>query len=377
MNPLFALLWGDEAKAAAVAARLETEEWQVLGRQAEQQRLRPLLHRRSMTGSWPVPPVLARQWQNSYNRAAMRALGQRAVLTRIGAAFAVEGVRAAILKGGAFVWSPGFDPALRPMRDLDLLIAPEDAGRVVTILSAAGFSGGGAELADSGKHLPAMTSDEVTVEPHLHLFDTYEDEAAERERKFIARAWSRAEPAAVSGLSALGLTDTLLHLILHAVLDHQFNNGPLLLSDLTALTGSGQIDWALFWDEAEQLNAVRACQLALGVGQSLARIAIEWGRNEPSDLGTELVERVSRLMLVDIARRSAVGWPGQILRVPLRGWPRQLFAMLRRRQQRGAAVEVPNTGVSLRATIGHALGAQGRADIADSVDLARWLGRKD
>jgi len=377
MNPLFTLLWGEEAKASATAARLGTEEWQTLSRQAEQQRLRPLLHWRSKSGLWPVPPGLARQWQNSYNRAAMRALGQRAVLKRIGAAFAAKGVRAAVLKGGAFVWSPGFDAALRPMRDLDFLIAPEDASQVVAILSAAGFSGGAAELADSGKHLPAMTSDKVTVEPHLHLFDTYDEEAAEREREFIARAWLRAEPAAVSGLFALSPSDTLLHLILHAVLDHQFNNGPLLLSDLAAMIDSGRIDWNLFWDEAKQLDAVRACQLALGAGQALAGIAVEWGRNEPNDLGTELVERVSRLMLVDIARRSAVGWPGQILRVPLRGWPNHLLAMLRRRRQRDATNEATSSGAGLRAAISQALGAQGRADIADSVDLARWLGRKD
>ena len=268
MSPLFTLLWGEDAMAMALAAGLGAEDWQALSRQAAQQRLRPLLHHRSTAGSWPVPPGLARQWHTRNNRAALRALGQRAVLTRIGAAFAAAGVRAAVLKGGAFVWSPGFNPALRPMRDLDLLIAPEDVDRVVTILSAAGFSGGGAELVESGKHLPAMTSSEVTVEPHLHLFDTYDDRAADRERQFIARAWQRAEPAAVPGVSALCPTDTLLHLILHAVLDHQFNNGPLLLEDLKALTGSGRIDWALFWDEAERLDAVRACQLALGFGRN-------------------------------------------------------------------------------------------------------------
>ena len=376
MSPLFTLLWGDEVKASALADGLDGAEWQALSRQAEQQRLRPLLHRRSAAGSWPVPADLARQWQNSYNRAAMRALGQRAVLVRIGAALGAQRVRSAILKGGAFVWTPGFDPALRPMRDLDLLIAPEDVTRVVGILSAAGFAGGSTELAESGKHLPAMISDEVTVEPHLHLFDTYDDQAAERERQFIARAWQRAEPAVVPGLAALCPTDTLLHLILHAVLDHQFNNGPLLLGDLKALIGSERVDWTLFWDEAERLYAVRACQLALGVGQELTGIAVGWGKHAPGDLGAVQVERVAHLMLVDIDRRSAVGWPGQLLRLPLRRWPGHLFAMLRRRRQREVNVEAPGGEAGLRAAIGHALDVQGRADIADAVEVARWLGRK-
>lgn len=377
MSPLFTLLWGDEAKASALADGLDGAAWQALSRQAEQQRLRPLLHRRSAAGSWPVPADLARQWQNSYNRAAMRALGQRAVLTRIGAALAAQGLHAAVLKGGAFVWAPGFDPALRPMRDLDLLIAPQDAGRVVEILSVAGFSGGGAELAESGKHLPAMTSGEVTVEPHLHLFDTYDELSADRERQFIARAWQRAEPAVAPGLAALCPTDTLLHLILHAVLDHQFNNGPLLLGDLQALTDSGRIDWVLFWHEAEQLVAVRACQLALVVGQKLAGISVDWGGHPPRDLGADRVERVARLMLIDMDRRSAVGWPGQLLRLPLRRWPGHLLAMLRRRRQRRVNAAAPGNEAGLRAAIGHAFGVQGRAEIADAIEVARWLARSN
>ena len=376
MNPLFALLWGEETKAAAIAAGLGAEDWQVLSRQAAQQRLRPLLHSRSAAGSWPVPPGLTRQWQNSYNRAAMRALGQRAVLTRIGAAFAAAGVRAAILKGGAFVWAPGLDPALRPMRDLDLLIAPEDSGRVVEILSTAGFDGGSTELAESGKHLPAMISEEVTVEPHLHLFDTYDDQVAERERHFIARAWQRAEPAMVPGIATLSPTDTLLHLILHAVLDHQFNNGPLLLGDIKALAGLERINWTLFWDEAERLDAVRACQLALGVGQELAGVAVDWGGHAPGDLGADQAERVARLMLIDMDRRSAVGWPGQLLRLPLRRWPGQMLTMLHRRRRHGAKAAKSNNGAGMLAAIGHALGKQGRSDIVDAVYIARGLVRR-
>jgi hypothetical protein len=375
MSPLLTLLWSKEAKAALLATGLGAEDWKALSRQAAQHRLRPLLHHRSAAGSWPVPPDLALQWEASYNRAALRALGQRAVLTRIGAAFAAAGVRAAVLKGGAFVWSPGFDPALRPMRDLDLLIAPEEVSRVVAILTEAGFSGGGTELEESGKHLPAMTSSKVTVEPHLHLFDTYDDQAANRERQFIARAWQRAEPAVVPGISALCPTDTLLHLILHAVLDHQFNNGPLLLEDLQTMTRSGRIDWALFWEEAVQLDAVRACQLALGVAQELAGIVVDWRGHSPGDLGTERVEQVARLMLIDMNRRSAVGWPGQLLRLPLRRWPGQLLTMLRRRRQRDAGAAERGSEAGLRTAIGQALGAQGRSDIADAIDLTRWLQR--
>jgi len=80
-------------------------------------------------------------------------------------------------------------------------------------------------------------------------------------------------------------------------------------------------------------------------------------------------------MLIDMDRRSAVGWPGQLLRLPLRRWPGQLFSMLRRRRQRDATVAEPGNEANLRTTIGQALGAQGRSDIADAIDLTRWLQR--
>lgn len=375
MSPLFLLLWGDEAKSAAVAAGLDDASWRALDRQAGQHRLRPLLHWRSVTGSWSPPPDLAALWHGTYKRSALRALGQHAALARIGAAFLAGGVAGAVLKGGAFIWTPGLDPALRPMRDLDVLITPDDAARVVEILSGAGFAGSAGPTAVSGKHLPAMTSGKVMVEPHLHLFDTFDEPGVERERKFIERAWKRAEPAVVPGLSALCPTDTLLHLILHAVQDHQFNNGPLLLGDLQQLTGSGRIDWALFWDEAGQLEAIRACQLALGLGQELAGISVDWCGNAPSDLGPDQIDRAARLMLVDMAHRSAVGWPGQLLRLsPLR-WPKQLVNMLRRRDQRDAGTAAPESETSLRAAIGHALSPDGREKIADAVSLTFWLRR--
>lgn len=68
-------------------------------------------------------------------------------------------------------------------------------------------------------------------------------------------------------------------------------------------------------------DAVRACQLALGVAQELAGIAVDWGDHACADLGPDQVERVSRLMLVGLAHRSAVAWPAQLLRLPQRRWP--------------------------------------------------------
>lgn len=51
-----------------------------------------------------------------------------------------EGVRAVLLKGAATLVRFGDDPGLRPMADLDLLVAPADVPRAVVLLRAAGLA---------------------------------------------------------------------------------------------------------------------------------------------------------------------------------------------------------------------------------------------
>jgi hypothetical protein len=374
MSPIFILLWGDVAQAAEVAASLNPADWKTLDHHAAQHRLRPLLFRRAADGNWDTPPDLMRHWHASHHRSAMRALTQKAALAQIGKTLGNAGVSAAILKGGAFVWSGGIDPTLRPMRDLDLLVRPDDASAATELLRSIGFVGD-ERSRPSGKHLPAMTRGKVVVEPHLHVFDSLDEQAATREQQFVDRAWNRAVAAEFSGLKALCPTDTLLHLILHAVLDHQFNNGPLLLSDMLALLQRGPIDWTLFWDEAERIKATRACQLALGFGQRVCGLAVDWRGYAPLDLGEREMEQVARLMLVDTDYRSAIGWPGQLMRLSPHRWPAQLATMVRRRGDLNAGLTARYGEPGLSAAVSYAVGADGRSKIADAVRLSLWLRR--
>lgn len=372
VSPIFALMGNDIARAAEVAAGLDTAAWHALDRQAGQHRLRPLLHSRAAQGAWAVPPDLARQWQASHLRSARRALDQKAALAKIGKSFARGGVAAAVLKGGAFVWSGAIDAAVRPMRDLDLLVKPADADAAAALLAALGYVID-PQSRPSDKHLPAMTDGKAVVELHLHIFDTHDDAGVQREQAFIERAWQRAIPAQMPGMQMFCPTDTLLHVILHAVLDHQFNNGPLLLVDMPALAAAGTIDWVLLWQEAETLGVTRACQLALMMGQSMCGMAVDWQGHPPLHLGERELEQVMRLMLVDTTYRSATGWPAQLLRLAPHRWPAQVAAMVRRRSDGGAITPAGEPG--LGAALSYAVGAEGRARIADAVRLSLWLRR--
>mgnify|MGYP003295916129 CR=1 FL=1 len=373
MNPVLTLVGSDKARAAEVAAGLDASAWAALDRQAGQHRLRPLLHVRAVEGRWLVPPDLAREWQESHRRSARRALGQKATLARIGKSFAQAGVTAAVLKGGAFVWSGAIDPALRPMRDLDLLIGSADVEAATELLAALGFVVD-PQSGPSDKHLPAMINGRTIIELHLRIFDTQDAAAAEREAAFIARAWRRAVAAQVQGMQMFCPTDTLLHVIMHSVLDHQFNNGPLLLVDMPALVASHAVDWTLLWREAELVDATRACQLALALGEKLCGLAVDWQGRRPLDLGERELGQAARLMLADAAYRSAIGWPVQLLRIAPHRWPAQVAAMLRRRSDGGGVARTGQSG--LGASLSYALQAEGRARIGDAARLSLWLQRR-
>jgi hypothetical protein len=364
--PLIELLWPQAAEAP-----LALTGWQALDLSAAQHRLRPLLHKRA---AHHAPPALAAEWERAYHRAGMRALYQRAGLIRVTRALAAAGIKAVALKGAAFVWQRGFDPALRPMRDLDLMVAEDRALEAHRLLRELGFEGEATTGLTGDKHLPGLTGPNgVHVEIHTRLIDAVSPQWARRDALFRQAALARCERQ--GEVPVLSPGDTLLHVILHAVLDHQFNNGPLLLLDIAALVGSGRIDWPQFWDLAAETGSLRACQLALRLGQDcLPGLAIDWRGNAPTDLTPAMLHDAAAMMLVDMDRRSELGAVGQIARLRMG----ERFARLRKQIGRASArVDSggggPGSAALLRRYLGALLGRSGRSHIVRSLAVAKWL----
>ena len=364
--PLFGLLWPTCTDAPAQVA-----DWHALNRSAVQHRLRPLLHKRV---GHLAPPELAAQWEQSYHRAGMRALYQRAGLIRVTRVLAAAGIEAVALKGAVFVWRRGSDPALRPMRDLDLLVAEDRALEAHRLLREVGFAGEAATRLTDDKHLPGLTGPNgVHVEIHTRLIDAVSPEWSRRDAVFRHAALGRAERQGEVLVMAPG--DTLLHAILHAVLDHQFNNGPLLLLDIAALVGTGRIDWPQFWNLAAETGGTRACQLALCLAQDcLPGLAVDWCGNAPNDLTPAMLHDAGAMMLVDMDRRSELGVAGQMARLRMG----ERFARLRKqigrvsaRADSGAAG--PGRAALVRRYLAALLGRAERGHIVRSLAVAKWL----
>ena len=363
--------------------------WPELDRIARQHRLRPWLHARYQQSGcrWDVPAGFAVQWAEAHRRSALRALGQRAELRRLGRLLSGAGIRVTALKGAGYLWRGWIDPALRPMRDLDIIVEPGRAMTAYTLLRQAGFTGSDATLRPGQKHLPGLTAPAsgVQVEIHVRLIDAPTPGWEQRDTAFCRVALARARAnTSNDGVDTLTPTDMLLHVIAHGALDHHFNNGPLFMLDVVTLIRHGNIEWPAFWTDAKTLGCTRACQLALRMTEAFDPAAsIGWGGHRPAGLAESTVMNAAALMLVDLERRTELGAAGQIVRLDMLKHPARLVRLVRRAgatpASQTAARHEPAPGARtgllqrLVAQVSVLLNARHRQHVRRSVEVARWL----
>jgi hypothetical protein len=258
------------------------ENWQELLVTARQHRLQPLLqwclaaHPQART----VPGEIRATLNEEMRMATRRSLGLRGEIVRIHELLASRGITAVFLKGAFLAFHAYPHPALRPLRDVDVLVPQSRSIAAFELLQSAGFSrfclGAPLAAASCRKHLPPLVSacGEFVIEVHSRLFDLTlnpartgpdpaEDPAVWRRLIHVGSGRER-----VAYLSA---TDQLLHLIVHSLFDHHLNNGPLTLTDIAFLLETNSIDWPLFWRMAHTGGWTRGSWLLLSAVDRLYR----------------------------------------------------------------------------------------------------------
>lgn len=256
-------------------AGLGEGEWDCLAKMAQQHRLGPMLWHRSQHAAapWPLPHSVAQNWGAAYRHSAMRSLVARRLLLRAEAILGAAGICYAALKGAYLSQHAYPHPALRPLRDVDLLVEPARAIEAYQLFRSSGFSPVEDRDIDLArellnfKHLPAlyMPGPEggagICLEIHGRIVhavpSTIVPGSLHDVHALLARAIAR------GGTPFLSPTDTLLHLIIHSMEDHEFNNGPLILHDVAQLLETATIDWPRFWDMADIGGWRRGCIMVL------------------------------------------------------------------------------------------------------------------
>ena len=214
-----------------------------------------------------VPPAVFARLNEQARFHALGALQLGRDLVRVLGLLENHDLSPIVLKGVALAFRDYPDPALRPLRDLDLLLMPGEALQAQTILLAdPDFErppGVGQYGIDYGHQLPEILIRSTGAVIELHHRLNARDWP--QEPLLVAAMLENAEPTQILGKSVRvpSAEDNFFHLIEHATLHHLFANGPLLLADLHYLTKAHPLDWRLVEEKAK----------ALGLGPSLALIA--------------------------------------------------------------------------------------------------------
>ena len=301
---------------------LSDADWQALCTIAREHRIGPMLHHRLqvLELSSIVPENIVDQWARAYRKAAFRYLSFRKTLARLNEILDAAHIPFAALKGAWLSQYAYADPVLRPLRDIDILVEPESALAVYALLEKNGFVRRGDfpmpldGALDHAKHLPPMryTETGIYLEVHTRLMDAPPGPITTGALADVMLLLARCENR--EGVPYLSPTDTLLHLIVHAAYDHQFNNGPLTFNDIASLLDRATVDWQEFWKMAEAGNWVRGCILILELS-SFYHKSDAWRAYYDGSVPVPLthqLESAALLSLQDYDHRGLVGFKAAI-----------------------------------------------------------------
>lgn len=301
-------------------AALTEGDWAELDRIAFQHRLQPLLH--SLHRSNPaVPAPIAAMWQMAHRHHALRALVQQAELAETCALLDQAGIPSVALKGAWLAARAYPEPALRPMRDIDLLVPGAQVRAAFDLLLAAGYVQAEPaemsldEIVRIDKHMPPLSAPRGTrLELHHRLWerDGRLDHASPSasEETVLAQAQRGAD-----GIGYPAPQDLLGHVIVHAVYSHRLDCGPLVLSDVDYLLRAAEIDWPVFWTNAEAQGWRDGARLMLELVmlyRPTPRIDFSTDRGGPAP--AELIAAAPDLLLQELDTRATAGLAAETIR---------------------------------------------------------------
>ena len=243
---------------------------------AGRQRLLPLLGWRAEEQGWDLPEALTGAIRRARMVVAVRQALTDRQLQALGATAQQLGIPVVLVKGAAAAAAYP-EPWMRPYGDIDLLVDPSDAARLLEALKAQGYSYAESAEGHRAWHFPPLvpaSRQGARIEVHTAL-------AREGGRlRFTVAGWrdDLCPLEAYPGLHAPGPADHVLYLIHHALVHHE------LLFGLQPYMDIG------FWSEAWTPDDWRALHTATldaamenAVALALALTTWLWQRALPGD----------------------------------------------------------------------------------------------
>ncbi|NNC53595.1 MAG: nucleotidyltransferase family protein [Erythrobacter sp.] len=299
---------------SAECAALSQEDWRDLDRLASEHRLRPFLHGRISRGEIEaIPDTIAAGWSNAHRANGITILAQRRALLQAASILADEGIDAIALKGSALAWTVWPGPAERVMRDIDVLVAEEQASRAYELLRNAGWSGPDFSVTALGlsarvmAHMPPLHSPEgVMCEIHGHIWGSAPLPGAPMPVGDNRSILERARHDDRLGAAIPEASDMLVHLVVHAACSHLLNVGPMALIDVDLWCAQNRIEWAAFWERAERERFDRPAALVFALVDRWRRPGFLAETSCQQAVAAEMLDRAEALLVQDLDARKDV-----------------------------------------------------------------------
>ena len=369
----------------ATLSDLSDGDWHAIDAMAFQHRLYPWLHMRAEHADpqWPMPDALRERWRRAYQAGVIGALTAKAAIVRLASGFADAGVPMVALKGAQLAFFDYPNEALRPMRDVDILVAPDDLPAALSVMGALGCV-----IPDDRDAAIARALREKHVDPiYFPAFDRHIElhhrimEPQKPRGPFVPHiatedilAEARTRMLSGQAVRYPSAQHMLAHQVVHAAYNHRFDCGPLALSDIAMLCRDSTIDWAEFTARAQEAGYESGAMLVLALVERYFG-AIP-GRDADATVPDDVMAWGENLILQDFETRDQVKLAVEAAQGG--GMVSTMFERL------SAGFSEPAPEGRLRwlgnraiRTIAQASTSRARSEAQAGGDLARWLSDSD
>lgn len=263
---------GLDSTTASSFNLLSLTGWQQVIDLADEHRLTPWLYYcvRSLKPALNLPETIEQHLRSNYHSCALVTLQMRQEVSAILTALDEEKVPVIVLKGPHLAELVYPDPSLRPMSDLDLLVASQDASRVESILNGLGYQ-------PDPQYPPILPHRHHQV-PYIHAGSVMSVEIHWRlgvsDWPFnldLDAIWQRAHPARLAGAPAFVLSpvDLVWYLCVHQSFNHRLLTGLRPLCDVaeTIRRMEKEIDWLALQERCTTWGAGQHVYLVLALAR--------------------------------------------------------------------------------------------------------------
>lgn len=257
----------------SVLASIQDKDWHYILDRGCEHRFLPLMHwtLEQADALGEVPHEVEKAMSDARRCSTFRALEAQREIVLLHRLFFGADIPHVFLKGAYLLQFAYPHSGLRPVRDIDVVVAPDCISRAYNLLKEHGYASITDNTVDipayvkQTKHLPGLLSPTGRFCVEVH---TLVDRPGGKLSGLDALHNINVKYVGRDAIPFMDPNDLFIHLCVHAADFHEFNNGPLIITDIGFLLQSGAIDLHRVAARAAELGVAKSVALTLALTES-------------------------------------------------------------------------------------------------------------